>query len=95
MTDPTIPFNSNVVALAAAAIEHARRHKDRTALRAIFEEIAWNRYCEKAPEESRSLTADTLCMRSPTGRYHIVDIQQAWWGFQAGFDAAGVLASHL
>lgn len=95
MTDPAIPFNSNVVALASAAIERARRDKDRTALRAIFEEIAWHRYCEKVPEESRSLTAETLCTRRPDGQYQIVDIQQTWWGFQAGFDVAGVLAARL
>lgn len=59
-------------------------------LRARFEELAYQRYLELtllAGEEGDTvevLPKEALFARNPDDTYHVLSMNSAWWGFQAG-----------
>ncbi len=66
------------------------------AMRDKFEAAAYAHYLERwdGNEENGHMTQEQFCRRNEDDRYFYKDLQQAWWGFQAGFNAACIAGAN-
>ena len=70
-------------------------------LRSQFEQLAFQAYLDRRAKGglSNDLPADEavspeqLFWTQPDGSYGVLTFNQAWWGFQAGYELAGVVRS--
>lgn len=67
----------------------------RDAKRDLFEQVAHEHYLERWPADvstNTAMTREEFCRRDPAhpDRYFYVELNNTWWGFQAGFTAAAL-----
>lgn len=64
----------------------------REAKRELFEEVAHAHYLERWPanDPNGAMSKDEFCRKTETGAYFYKELNNTWWGFQAGFTAAAL-----
>lgn len=64
----------------------------RDAKRELFEEVAHAHYAErwKGNMENSGLSREEFCRKNADGSYFYGQLNNVWWGFQAGFTAAAL-----